>query len=571
MHNQVSLGGWCSLAIAWGTIIALVGYCFFRVLSSPRRHERSAAPTNGAGRALWATRVGLILAMAGNAIGLGNFLRFPVKAAANGGGAFLIPYFCAFLLLGIPLMWVEWTIGRYGGAKGHGTTPGMFSLMWSHPAAKYLGALGIALPFTIVVYYSFIESWTLAFSWFSASGRYAGATTRDSMGQFLRGFQGVEHNAFFDSHLPIITFVVLTLVINYAFLARGIARGIEVLAKIGMPLLFLFAAVLTVRVLTLGTPDTANPEWNVGAGLAFMWNPDFSRLGQASVWLVAAGQIFFTLSLGQGIIATYASYLRERDDVALNGLTTSMTNEFAEVILGGTIAIPVAVAFFGVAETQLIAQNGAFDLGFRALPVVFQKLPLGQLFGAMWFFLLFIAGITSSVAMASPAVSFLEDEFDWPRRKAVNAVFVALAACMAAVVAFFKYGFLDELDFWAGTFGLVVFAVIEIVIFSWLFGAERGFAELEKGAELKIPRAVKFVLKYVTPVYLLGILVVWTYQDAVDKLLMVGEDPARLPYLWGARLLFAGVIATCLLLIRVAWRRRPAGRRRDGEVGEEAL
>ena len=233
-----------------------------------------------------------------------------------------------------------------------------------------------------------------------------------------------------------------------------------------------------------------------------------------------------------------------------------MTNEFAEVVLGGTIAIPVAVAFFGVAETQLVAKSGAFDLGFRALPVIFQKLPLGQLFGAMWFFLLFIAGITSSVAMASPAVSFLEDEFGWPRRKAVNAVFAALAACMAAVVAFFKYGFLDELDFWAGTFGLVVFAVIEIVIFSWLFGAERGFAELEKGAEIRVPSAVKFLLKYVTPAYLLGILTVWTYQDAVDKLLMVGEDPARLPYLWGARLLFAAVIATCLLLIRAAWRRR---------------
>ena len=248
MYSPVSLGGWCSLAIAWGTIVALVGYCFFRVLTSPRRRESSAVPTNGAGRALWATRVGLILAMAGNAIGLGNFLRFPVKAAANGGGAFLIPYFCAFLLLGIPLMWVEWTIGRYGGAKGHGTTPGMFSLMWRHPAAKYLGALGIALPVTLVVYYAFIESWTLAFSRFSASGRYVGATTRDSMGQFLRGFQGVEYNTFFNSHIPVITFVVLTLVINYVFLARGIARGIEVLAKIGMPLLFLFAAVLTSMV-----------------------------------------------------------------------------------------------------------------------------------------------------------------------------------------------------------------------------------------------------------------------------------------------------------------------------------
>ena len=166
--------------------------------------------------------------------------------------------------------------------------------------------------------------------------------------------------------------------------------------------------------------------------MGFMWNPDFSQLSRATVWLVAAGQIFFTLSLGQGIINTYASYLREKDDVTLNGLTTSMTNEFAEVILGGTIAIPVAVAFFGLAETKLIANEGAFNLGFQALPVIFQKIPLGQIFGAMWFFLLFIAGITSSVAMTSPAVAFLEDEFKWKREKAVNAVFAVMVACTVA-------------------------------------------------------------------------------------------------------------------------------------------
>lgn len=568
MNGQLSAAGWCSLALAWGTILALVSYCFWKVLRIARRRPGSAAPVNGAGRALWATRTGLILAMAGNAIGLGNFLRFPVKAAANGGGAFLVPYFCAFLLLGIPLMWVEWTMGRIGGAKGHGTTPGMFELLWRHPAAKYLGVLGMALPFTIVVYYIFIESWTLAFSWFSAAGSYAGAGDREAMGQFLRGFQGVESNAYFASSLTVIGFVVLTLAVNYVFLSRGIARGIEVLAKVGMPLLFLFAVVLAIRVLTLDTPNPAQPDWNVGAGLAFMWNPDFSRLGHASVWLVAAGQIFFTLSLGQGIIATYASYLKETDDVALNGLTTSMTNEFAEVVLGGTIAVPVAVAFFGLAETQAIAQGGAFDLGFQALPVIFQQLPWGQLFGAMWFFLLFIAGITSSVAMTSPAVSFLEDELRWPRRRAVNVVFAALVACIALVVAFFRFGFLDELDFWAGTFGLVVFAVIEIVLFSWVFGVDRGFAELTKGADIRIPRILKPVLAYVTPLYLIAILVVWTWQDAIDKLLMVGEDPARLPYLWGARLLFAGVIVACLLLVRFAWKRpRQLGPDRSGTPG----
>jgi NSS family neurotransmitter:Na+ symporter len=548
MNQGPSLWGWIFMATAWGVILLLTIYCFARVLLAKKKKTESG------GRAQWASRIGLILAMAGNAIGLGNFLRFPVKAAANGGGAFMIPYFCALIFLGIPLMWVEWTMGRHGGVNGHGTTPGMFALMWKHPAAKYLGALGISLPFTIVIYYNFIESWTLGFAWFSGTGKYFGLTTRDAMGQFLRGFQGVEQNQFFASWLPIIFFFALTLSINYYFLRKGISKGIEVLAKIGMPVLFIFGIILAIRVLTLGTPPTGVSS--VSEGLAYMWNPDFSQLSKATVWLVAAGQIFFTLSLGQGIINTYASYLREKDDVTLNGLSTSMTNEFAEVILGGTIAIPVAVAFFGVVETKLIASEGAFNLGFQSLPVIFQKIPLGQVFGAMWFFLLFIAGITSSVAMTSPAVAFLEDEFKWERTRAVNTVFAVMGVCAVLVVAFFKFGFLDELDFWAGTFGLVVFATIEIVIFSWIFGVKKGWEQMHLGADLKVPGIFKFILKYVTPVYMLVVLGAWTYQEAIAKFLMKGEEAGRHPYLWGARAMFIGLILITVLMVWLAWRKK---------------
>ena len=550
MNGGPSIWGWIFMASAWGVILLLTIYCFSRVLLAKKKKAESG------GRAQWASRIGLILAMAGNAIGLGNFLRFPVKAAANGGGAFMIPYFCALIFLGIPLMWVEWSMGRHGGVHGHGTTPGMFTLLWKHPAAKYLGALGIALPFTIVIYYTFIESWTLGFAWFSGTGKYFGLTTRDAMGQFLRGFQGMEHNQFFASWLPIITFVGITISFNYYFLRKGISKGIELLAKIGMPVLFIFGIILAVRVLTLGTPPAGVSS--VSEGIAYMWNPDFSQLSRATVWLVAAGQIFFTLSLGQGIINTYASYLREKDDITLNGLSTSMTNEFAEIILGGTIAIPVAVAFFGLAETRIIASEGAFNLGFQSMPVIFQKIPMGQIFGAMWFFLLFIAGITSSVALTSPAVAFLEDEFKWKREKAVNIVFAVLVACMALVVAFFRFGFLDELDFWAGTFGLVLFAAIEIVLFSWVFGVKKGWQEMHIGADLKVPKIFKFILKYVTPVYMLVVLGAWTYQEAIAKFLMKGEEKGRHPYLWGARSMFIGLILLTLFMVWLAWRKKKA-------------
>lgn len=120
----------------------------------------------------WGSKIGLILAVAGNAVGLGNFLRFPVQAAQNGGGAFMIPYFLFFLLLGIPLMWIEWGIGRHGGKYRHGSAPGMFQVLWKHPVAKYLGALGLVISLVIMIYYTFIESWTLAFSFFSLTKLY---------------------------------------------------------------------------------------------------------------------------------------------------------------------------------------------------------------------------------------------------------------------------------------------------------------------------------------------------------------------------------------------------------------
>jgi NSS family neurotransmitter:Na+ symporter len=563
MSNGLLPSGWVFLALGWGTILFFTIFSFSKVLFGKKKKEKefiSVKPT----RERWASRVGLILAMAGNAIGLGNFLRFPSKAAANGGGAFLIPYFIALIFLGIPLMWTEWTIGRFGGTQGHGTTPGMFSMMWKNPVSKYLGALGISIPFAIIIYYQVIESWCLGFAWFSGTGKYWGARTYDTMGRFLHGFQGIERNEFFTSLLPVLLFAALNLFCIWYFLYRGISKGIELLAKIGMPVLFVFAIALAIRVLTLGTPDPSHPEMSVGVGMRFMWNPDFSRLGSSTVWLAAAGQIFFTLSLGQGVIATYASYLRENDDVTLNGLTTSSTNEFAEVILGGTIAIPAAVAFFGVQMTRQIASSptGTFDIAFQSMPVIFQKLPLGHIFGAMWFLLLFIAGITSAVAMSQPAIAFLEDELKWSRKKAVNLVILVLGLTALMVVLFFRFGFLDELDFWAGTLGLVVFAFLEVIIFSWIFGVKKGWQEMHRGADIKVPGVFSFILKYITPVYLLALLMAWTFQDAIGKFLFrtkPGEtpiDPASYPYRWGARALLALLIVTTIILVRVAWKKR---------------
>jgi len=507
----------------------------------------------------WGSRLGVIMAVAGSAVGLGNFLRFPAKAAANGGGAFMLPYFVALLFLGIPLMWIEWTLGRYGGGFEHGTAPGIFHTLWQkNRFIKYFGVIGIFGPLVIFIYYTYIESWTLAYSFFALSAKYRGLIDQAGMQNFLRGFQGLEQNQYFQGIHWAYLFFLITFFINISVVYYGIKGGIERLCKFALPLLFVFGIILAVRVLTLGTPDMQRPTWNIYNGLGFLWNPDFSSLRSARVWLEAAGQIFFTLSVGIGVILTYASYLSKGDDVVLSGLTACGTNELAEVILGGTIIIPAAFVFFGPENLREIVRSGIFNLGFVTMPLILNKLPLSIFFGFLWFFLLFLAGVTSSVSLAQPAVAFLEDEFDIQRKRAVK-IFAVITFILCQVPIFFlKRGVVDELDFWGGTFCLVIFATIEVILFAWVFGMQKAWDEIHKGADIAVPRVYKFIIKYITPLFLITILLVWFKQEWLPVILMRNVSGDNYRYILFTR---AGLLILFLLLallVKVAWRRRRA-------------
>jgi NSS family neurotransmitter:Na+ symporter len=497
----------------------------------------------------WATKTGLVLALAGNAIGIGNFLRFPGQAAANGGGAFMIPYFISLLIVGIPLMWAECAIGRYGGRFGHGHTAGMLHRLWPHPASKYIGVFGIFIPFTVALYYIPITSWCLAFSWFSLSGAYEGLATRAEIGDFLKAFQGWESNQYFAGRGPLYLFFALTLGLNLLVLSGGIARGIERFGKIALPALFGLAIVLVIRVLTLEPPPGAGPDQSVLSGLGFVWNPDLRLLSDWKVWVSAAGQVFFTTSVGWGIIHTYTSYLRPDDDVALTGLSSLSLNEFAEVVLGGTIAITASVVFFGVVATQNIVEGGTFDLGFQAMAVILQQLPFGNLLGGIWFLLLFFAGLTSAVAITQPAVALIQEGFGVTRNRAV--ALVGLAILALSVPALWWEGALAELDFWAGTLSLLVFGLAEAVIFAWIFGMERGWAEITHGAEIRVPGIVRPLLKYVTPPFLAAILLGFSFQS-------LGNELSREHWqIWAARALMLAIFVGLAVMVRVALQTRP--------------
>ncbi|MBN2308987.1 MAG: sodium-dependent transporter [Candidatus Hydrogenedentes bacterium] len=498
----------------------------------------------------WATRFGLIMAMAGNAVGLGNFLRFPGKAAPY-GGAFMVPYFLALLLMGIPLMWIEWTIGRHGGGYGHGSTPGMFHRLWKHPVSKYLGIFGVLLPAIIGIYYIYIESWSLGYAWQTAIGAYWGQTSHDEMGRVFESYLGLGGGRYSFSAMAYLFFVI-TFAVNILVFARGIEKGIEVVAKYAMPTLLVLGVILAVRVITL-PPG----EGSVSDGLARIWVIDWGMLSNANMWIDAAGQVFFTLSLGFGMIHTYASVLRKDEDITLNGLATCATNEFVEVILGGTIVIPAAVVFFGVQQSKHLITGSFADMGFQTLPVIFQQMFGGRLFGTMWFVLLFLAGLTSSVAMFTPLLLFLKDELNLDHKKAVVVIGAIVFVLMQPVILFFHRDIVDELDYWAGTIFLAVFATIEVVVFSWVFGMDKGWQEMHLGADLRIPRIFFYIMRFVTPVFAIGLLVWWTAHGFLDALLMKGVDPANKPYLWLARAIIAGGFILLAWGVSHAWRTHP--------------
>lgn len=473
-------------------------------------------------REVWGTRLGVILAVTGSAVGLGNFLRFPGLAAKYEGGAFMIPYFTALLLLGLPLAWAEWAMGRYGGACGYNSTPGIYRSIWRRRGAAYFGVLGLLVPMGIYMYYVVIEAWCLGYSWYYLTGKMAevgraatvagGVVSKTPYVELFGQFTGTSRDGavFGQGGGSTLLFVTICFILNFAIIYRGVTKGIERFCIWAMPLLIVCALIVLGRVLTLP---------NVTAGLGFMWNPRTTNVGfteslsNPAMWLDATAQIFFSLSVGFGIIITYASYLKSDADIALSSLTSCSGNEFCEVGLGGLITIPAAFLFLGATEVAQAA-GSSFNLGFKTLPMVFESMPLGHVAGFAFFFLLFLAAMTSSISMLQPAIALLEEGLGLNRKASVALLgFITLIG--AGFVLFFSKDTkaLDTFDFWAGTLCIFLLALFQTIMFGWVLGREKGMAEIDRGAEMRVPRIVGYVLKYVSPVYLGVIFVTWLWQQ----------------------------------------------------------
>ncbi len=534
----------------------------------------------------WSSNLGVVLAVAGSAVGFGNFLRFPGLAAQYSGGAFMIAYFCAFLLMGIPLSWVEWSIGRRGGRLGGHSTASIFYLISRSRWWKYLGLAGVIVPLAISMYYIALEGWTLGYAWHTAVGDL-NFTDSAQYGEFFGKFTGAsgDGSVFLSGESTLLIFFFIALLANFYLLYKGVSKGIEWFSKVSMPILLITAIIILVRVLTMGTPNAEYPERNVNQGLGYMWNPDkvmlvdtttdktldmvpagateaeqadqlarlqrdypkadiarkeislWEGLKNPELWITAAGQIFYSLSIGFGIVCTYSSYVKRGNDIALGSLTANAANEVAEVGLAGMMIIPAAVSLLGVAAA---AGTSTFGLGFNVLPQVFNSMPGGAFFGTLFFVLLAIGAITSAISILQPAVAYVE-EF-WSLRRVQSVCLVALMLVVGALIVIWFTGndllALDTLDFWLGTMSLYFSSALYLILFRNVWGTPNGLAELRSGAAMPLGRNIAFLINWVTPIIMLTIFIAWLYQNLFVQQskhitnIIEGKAGAIFPLVW---------------------------------------
>ena len=487
----------------------------------------------------WGSRIGIILVVASGAIGLGNFLRFPGQAAKFGGGAFMIPYIISFLILGLPVCLSEWIMGRMAYAKGH-SAPNIFSNYLSGIPLRLVSALAILIPIMIYTYYVFVEAWCLSYAvdfftnsiQLQASNPEASTELAKAHFQNLIGSKQIG-DAF---HSKILPYVFICYILNFILIYRGIQKGLEIFAKFAVPILLICSVIILIKVLTLP---------NINLGLGRMWNPDWTALLEGKVWIAAAGQIFFSLSVGFGIVLTLSSYLSEKDDVLLSGLSAASLNEFVEVVFGGLITIPLGFIFLGAS----VVSFGTFGMGFVALPAIFSSMQGGMFFGGVWFLLLFIAAITSSVTMIQPGITFLEEGFKL-KRKTSSPILFAFTFCISLFIVYFNEELtaLDHTDFWVGTFLIFILSSIQIIIYGWKIGTEEGRRNALQGALISLPKSFDFVIKYITPSFLITIFLAFLIDESGFRsyIKIMTDGTSNKSYI--AKLVFFGIIGIYLFL-----------------------
>tara|TARA_B100000405_G_scaffold90755_1_gene63083 strand:- start:152 stop:1615 length:1464 start_codon:yes stop_codon:yes gene_type:complete len=440
-------------------------------------------------RGQWGSKLGFIMAAAGSAVGLGNIWRFPYVTGENGGAAFVLVYLVCVFLIGVPLLYVELALGRASGRN----PVGAFQKTKPGTPFMFTGILCLMACFFVLTYYGVIAGWTISFAW-------------SQITQTPLVFS--EYIAKPGTVLPVFAgFIALTIWI----VSAGVEKGIEKWSKILMPVLFVMMLVIIGRSLTLE---------GASKGISYYLNPDFSKI-DGKVVLMALGQAFFSLSVGWGLMITYGSYMPKSQNIVSNGLWVASADTLV-AILAGFMVFPAVFAFG-------MDPGAGPGLTFVTLPKVFAQMTAGWVFGAIFFCLLSVAAVTSSISMLEVPVSYFVDDKPKARKKAaimvgIFAFLIGIPSAMANGGSEFfsnmelmgKTGFLDIMDQVFGTLCLIVISLSLSIYVGWIWKTEPAVKEISEGcpwftqpmvAGISPAQIWAFFVKYICPVVISLVLV----------------------------------------------------------------
>lgn len=412
-------------------------------------------------RATWGSRLGFIFAVAGSAVGLANIWRLPYVVGQNGGAAFLAVYLLCLLLIGFPVFMSEMIIGR----TTQTSPSGAFEQLGGSKRWSWVGKMTILTGFIVSSFYSAVAAWVLGYFFEAISGN-------------LTDFANAEHAVAHYSSLtgnPLwgVGFHFLFLSLCLFFLYSGVRNGIEKGNKIMMPLLFILLILLVIKGLTLD---------NAIEGVKYLLSPDWSELTPTAI-ITALGQSFFTLSLGQGTMVTYGSYLKKEDNL--------VKNCFPVVIMDTLVSLLAAIAVFAIVFAGGMKPDSGPGLLFHTLPMIFGQIPGGYFVAIMFFFLVLLAAVTSQISAMEPAIAYLMDEKRWNRHTAVALVGVsvflvglpsALSYSLLKNHTFFGMNFLDFISFVASSILIPLGGFMAVILVGWVWGVPNALAQLKLGS-----------------------------------------------------------------------------------------
>ncbi len=417
----------------------------------------------------WGTNTGFVLAAVGSAVGMGNIWRFPYITGENGGGAFLIPYFTVTILFGLIFMSLEFAVGRYYNKS----IIGSLASLGSH--FRWAGAFTVIVITVIAGYYFVILGWVGSF--------FVSTVSHDTM-----TFDGLT-----SSYYPILSFgVVLGLVAAIA--AGGVSCSIERLNKYGV--LALIAILVPLAIYAVSLPDSDK-------GIAYYLTPDYTKISDPAIWSTAFGQVFFSLSLGMGVMVAYGSYIKNKISLAKASSVIIMTNASVSVIAGFMI--------FSFVFSYGADPASGTNLAFVVLPQAFSEMAFGSVVGSAFFALLFIAGLTSAVSLLEVPIGALSEQFGISRKKAVLAssgivLLVGIVASLGYSPVSLSIGdtpTLDWLDQYIGSYGVVIAAGMFAVIVMWRMDKGTLLEQLGMHGKIAMPERILYVCKYVLPVIIM--------------------------------------------------------------------